>query len=45
MQEIADTIDIKGHQQVWSIGFFDKKTGSGVGVIEQLAKELKKPIT
>ena len=46
-------MDIKEHQQVWSIKFFDKKTVSGVittskarvSVNEKLAEELQKPST
>ena len=45
-------MDIKEYLQIWSIGFFDKKTGSegtatskvGVIVNEQLAKEIHKPV-
>ena len=37
-------MDIKQHQQVESIGFFDKKTGSGISVNEQLAEELHKSV-
>ena len=45
-------MDIIEYQQAWSIGFFDKKTGSGaivtskvgVSVNEQLAEELHKPV-
>ena len=28
----------------WSISFFDKKTGSGISVNEQLPEELHKPV-
>ena len=42
--EIVNIMNIKEHEQVWSISLFDKKTGSGVSVNEQLAKELHKPV-
>ena len=42
--EIVTMMDTKEHQQVWSISFFNKKTGSGVSVNEQLREELHKPI-
>ena len=35
-------MDIKEHQQVWSISFFHKKTGSGLSVNERLAEKLRK---
>ena len=38
-------MDIKGYYQVWSIIFFDKKTGSGISVNAQLAEKLRKPVT
>ena len=34
-------MDIREHQQVW---FFDKKSGSGTNVKNQLAEELRKPV-
>ena len=37
-------MDVKKHQQVWSIGFFDKKAGLGVSLNEKLAEELHKAI-
>ena len=37
-------MDIKDHWQVWSINFFDEKTGSGVRVNEELAEDLHKPV-
>ena len=37
-------MDIKESQQVWFIIFFDKDTGSGVSVNEQLAEKLHKPV-
>ena len=45
-------MDIKEHQQVWSVSFFDKKTGSAaiatskarVSVNELLVEELHKPV-
>ena len=37
-------MDIKQHQQVGYIGFFDKKKGSGISVNEQLAEELHKSV-
>ena len=44
--EILNMIDIKEHQQVWSISFFDKKarprTKSSVN--DKLVKELHKPV-
>ena len=43
--EIVDMMDIKEHQQVWSLSFFDKKKGSGISANEQLAEELHKPVT
>ena len=45
LQEIVDMMDIKGHQQVWSISFLIKKIGSGIKLNEQLAEELDKPVT
>ena len=33
-------MDIKEHQQVWSISFFNTKIGSGISVHEQLTEEL-----
>ena len=36
--EIVTMIDIKKHQQVWSISFQTKKAGSRVSVNEQLAE-------
>ena len=45
LQEILDMMNIKELQQVQSINFFHKKTGSGVSVNERLAKELHKPVT
>ena len=46
--EIARNRGYDGYQRVLaSMGykFFDKKTGSGVSVNEQLAEELHKPVT
>ena len=43
--EIVTMMDIKEHQQVWSISFYDKKTESGVSVNKELAEELHKPVT
>ena len=37
-------MDIKGNYQVWSISFFDKKTGWGASVNEELAQDLHKPV-
>ena len=42
--EIVTIMDIKAGQQVWSISFSIKKTGSGRSVNEQLAEELHKPV-
>ena len=38
-------MEIKEHHQAWFISFFDKKTGSGVCVNEQLAEEWYKIVT
>ena len=39
-------MDIKEHQQIWSISFFIKKQDQeGISVNEQLAEELHKPET
>ena len=50
--EIVDMMGIKEPQQVWSIGIFDKKTGSGLiatrktekSVDEELGEQLRKPV-
>ena len=41
--EILNMIDIKDHYQVSVNKFFDKKTGSGASVNEQLTEEPHKP--
>ena len=41
---IVNMMDIKKDQQVWFAVFFDKKTGVGMGVNEELAQELYKPV-
>ena len=38
LPEIVTMMDIKEYYQVWSISFFDKKTGSGISVNEQQAE-------
>ena len=43
LEETVTMMDIKEHQQVWFISFFDKKTGSGVSVNKEVAEELLKP--
>ena len=35
---------IKEDQKVWSLNFFDKKTGSRASINEELAQELHKPV-
>ena len=35
---------IKEDQQVWCISIFEKKTGSGASVREELVQELYKPV-
>ena len=43
--EIVNIINIKQHQQVWSIRFFDKKkTESWMSLIDQLGEELRKQV-
>ena len=46
--EIARNSDYDGYQRalasIMTCKFFDKKTGSGIIVIEQLAGELHKPV-
>ena len=42
--EIENMMEIKEHQQVWSINVFDKETGSGFRVNEHLPEELHKPV-
>ena len=37
-------IDVKEHQQVWSISTVIKTTGLGVSVNEQLAEKVHKPV-
>ena len=41
--QIVTMMDIKERQYIWS-KVFDKKTGSGISVNEQLAEELNKPV-
>ena len=41
--QIVTMMDIKERQYIWS-KIFDKKTGSGISVNEQLAEELNKPV-
>ena len=43
--EIVTMMGTKEHQKVWSINFLiKKKTGSGISLNEQLAKELHEPV-
>ena len=44
MLQIINMVDIKEHQQVWSIGSFDKKKKSRINVKEQLAQSLHKSV-
>ena len=43
--DIVTTMDIKKHQQVCSLSFLIKKTGSEISSNEKLPKELHKPVT
>ena len=43
--EVVTMIDIKEHQEAWSISFFDKKAESGISIKEQIVKELHKQVT
>ena len=43
LQEVIDIMDIRALASI-AYKFFDKKTGSGVSINEQLAKELHKPV-
>ena len=42
--EIVTIMNITEYQEVQSTSFFHMKTGSGISVNEQLAKELHKPV-
>ena len=42
--EIVTMMNITENQEVQSTSFFHMKTGSGISVNEQLAKELHKPV-
>ena len=44
LPEIKNIMEIKKHQQVWSINVFDKETGSGFRANEHLPEELHKPV-
>ena len=38
LQEIVDMMDIKVHQEAWSVNFLIKKAGSGESVNQKLAE-------
>ena len=43
--EFVSMIDINKFQQVWSLSFFAKKTGSETRLSEQITEQLHKPVT
>ena len=42
--EVMDVMNIKQHEEVWSVGFLTKKSRSGINVNEQIAQELHKTV-
>ena len=44
LPQIVNMMEIKEHDQAWSISFLIKKTESGVSVTEKLTEELYKPV-
>ena len=43
--EFVSMIDIKKFQQVWSLSFLVKKTGSETRLNEEITEQLHKPLT